>query len=439
MLHDTQRSAQVGKYPDLDRDPHKAITMMIAAMGLFFILAMLWMYFGSLSISVHAQGKVVPSSKVQNVQSLEGGILKELFVKEGDAVKQYDLVARIENVQFHSELGESEQNYWSMLAASARLDAEINNHDPEFPREVFNEAPEIVERERRLWTIRVQEHRAAIATATSQLEQKRQELLSTHLKVAGLTKNLGFAKESLEIEARLTEKNVGARADYLSADAKVNQILGDLKVAKAEVPRLNAAVLEAQSRINEAESVYRSDARKQRNELLAKISALTELMRGMQDKVSRSDLRAPMSGIVNRVLLNTIGGVVKAGENVMEIVPVEDKLQITVQVKPADMAFIHVDQPAKVRITAYDSSIFGSLDGKVIKVGADAILDERKENTYFDITLETDRNYLGKKEDKLTITPGMVADASIKTGQRTVLEYLLKPVVKTFRQSLQER
>jgi adhesin transport system membrane fusion protein len=250
---------------------------------------------------------------------------------------------------------------------------------------------------------------------------------------------LADAKESLAMEDKLLKQGAGARADYLSAKQRVSSVQGDLDAARVAVQRLQAAIQEARSKLAEADSRFIADASRERSEAQLKAATTSQQLPARSDKVSRREVHAPMDGIVNRILLNTVGGVAQAGQTLMELVPAQDTLLISARVKPADIAFLHPGQTAKIRISAYDSSIFGNLTGKVKRVGADAIVDKELKESYFEVILEADRNYLGQPSERLTISPGMAADASIRTGKRTVMEYLLKPVVKTLDKSLRER
>lgn len=435
------RSAPVTPNADFDQGPRGAVILMLASIVIFLVIGVVWMYYASLDISVHAAGKVVPSSKVQQIQSLEGGLLRELNVKEGQTVHKGDLLARIENLEFNSELGETHQTYWATLAALARLDSELGKKPLKFPAEVIKNAPEFVSREQELARERRAELEVSQDALRLQLDQRKQELQEGHSKVGSLTDNLSLAQEIFSIEKKLFDQGAGARADLLAAQQKVTAIQGELRVATLSLPRLESAVRESEARLREVETRSRAEASGQRSELQAKAAALAEILTSKRDRVSRRELRAPMDGVVNRVLLNTVGGVAKAGESIMEIVPIEDKLLVSARVQPADVAFIKPGQSAQVRISAYDFSVFGAIPGSVVRVGADALVDEKapQQPTYFEVLIETERNYVGKPEEKLTISPGMTADSSIQTGQRTILEYMLKPIVKTFNKALRER
>lgn len=426
-------------HPDLDRGAHRAALILVGGLAAFVLIALVWMNFAKLDISVQAAGKVIPSSRVQLIQSMEGGIVRNISVREGDPVKKGDLLAYVENRQYDAELGEGRQNQWAIASAIARLDAELSGGEPNFPAELQDQAPDLVAEQRALWLNRKRERDDALETVRRQTNQRQQELAEAKSRVNSLASLLASTKETLAIEEKLQSQGAGAMVDLLRARQEVTRIQSELDTARISIPRIQASIQEAQSRASEVTSKYRADASRERSELEAKQGALGEQITASEDRVSRRELRSPMDGVVNRLLINTVGGVAKPGETILELIPVQDTLQISARVKPSDIAFIRPGQPAKVRISAYDSSIFGSLEAKVLRVGADAVLDERQENLYFEVVLETKKNYLGKPEERLIISSGMAADASINTGKRTLMEYMLKPVVKTFDKSLRER
>lgn len=423
---------------DLDAGPKKAVLVLVASVAVFLLLGFVWMAFAHLDVSVHASGTVIPSKKLQLVQSLEGGILRELAVKEGQKVKQGQLLARLENRAFDAELGESRQNMLAMRATLARLEGDLSGKPPVFPADLEKAAPDAVLKERQLWQMRKAEQDASGEALQRQEEQRRQELEEAKSKAGSQEKTLELAKENLSIERVLFEKGAGARADYLTAQQRVTQAQGDLEQTRLSLPRLAAAIREIRARLAEARAKFRAEASAQRNEIQMKLAALEQLSAGKEDRVARHELTSPIAGVVNRILLPTLGGIAKPGESVMEVVPEEDSMLVAARVPPKDIAFIHVGQEATVRITAYDFSIYGPLEGKVVRVGADAVLDEKRE-PYFEVQVETKMKHVAEGNRQLPITPGMTTDTAIRTGRRTVLEYLFKPIAKTFRQSLEER
>ncbi len=429
----------LSSHHDYDRGPHKAVQYLVGVTALFFVLLLAWMSFAKLDISVNAIGAVVPSSRIQQIQSMEGGILQSIAAHEGSHVKKGDLLATVQNLQFNAELGESQQTYWGAQAALVRLQAEAQNRPPVFPAELEASAPELVREQRTLWQSRRQERENTLDTLSKQLAQRQQELAEAKAKHQALNDAIGPAREALAIEEKLAAAGAGARADLLSAQQRYTAQKGEQETTRIAIGRIQSAVQEAQARLVETKSRFATETSKEKNEVELRAATVNQQLTGRNDKVARRDLHASMDGTVNRVLLNTVGGVVKAGETIMEVVPAEDKLLIAARVKPTDIAFIKIGQPAKIRISAYDSSIFGTLAGTVVRVGADAIVDNERKESYFEVFLEAERNFLGLPEERLTISPGMGADASIKTGKRTMMDYMLKPVIKTLDKSLRER
>lgn len=423
---------------DLDPGPKRAILVLLGGLGALVLFLAVWSAIGKMDIAVNGHGQVVPSSRLQQVQSLEGGILSDLLVREGQAVHAGDVLARIDNPQFDATLGESRQNYWGMQATVARLEAELRGVEPRFSPEVLKNARAQAEWEMQTWRSRLKGLQASVAAARQQSAQRQSDVSGSRSRVEAAQRNLALAREALAIETRLNEQGAGSRADLLTAQQRVASLEGELQVIRSAEPGTRAAVGESEARIAEIEARFRAEANTQRNELQTRIEALRERMTGELDKVERRELRAPMDGVVNRIAVTTIGGVLKPGETVMDLVPHNDGVVITARVRPEDIGFLSAGQMAKVRISAYDASVFGSLDGVVRRVGADALQDERKE-MYFEVQIETS-NWLKDKQGKpLNVLSGMTADVSIRTGERTILEYMLKPIVKVLDTSLKER
>ncbi|WP_298623572.1 HlyD family type I secretion periplasmic adaptor subunit [uncultured Zoogloea sp.] len=429
----------ISSHPDFDRGPRKAVMILLGTTAAFFVIFFAWMSFAPLDISVNAVGTVVPSSRLQQIQSMEGGILQALNVREGAVVKKGDVLAIVQNLQFNAEQGEAQQGLWGAQAAIARLDAEARNAAPNFPPDLEKNAPDLVREQRNLWQTRRQERENTLETLSRQVTQRQQELAEARARHQAISESIGPARETLAIEERLAANGAGAKADLLNAQQRYSSQKGELETTRIAIGRIQAAVAEAQARLSETRSRFFAEISKEKSEAELRAAQISEQLTGRNDRVARREMRAPMDGVVNRLLVNTVGGVVKAGETIMEVVPAEDRLLITAKVKPSDIAFLKPGQDARIRVTAYDSSIFGSLPGKVVRVGADAVVDGEKKETYFEVLLEAEKNYLGDPAEHLTISPGMAADASIQTGKRTMMEYMLKPIVKTLDKSLRER
>ncbi len=432
------RTTSLSRHADLNHGPRKSALILTGLIFAFLIIITAWMNLAALDISVRATGSVVPSSRIQQVQSLEGGIIRELLVQEGQHVTAGQLLAKLDSVDYDAQLREQLQNYWGMLATLTRLDAEMQGSEPVFPADVSVQAPELVQRERALWASRQTAREARIATAEDVIEQREKQLAEARSQLASLRSRKQITLAQLEIETSLYEQDAGSRSEYLNAQAEDTRMNGEIETTRLTVARLEAAVAEAHASKRQVAAEFLAEVGQQYSELKTKVEALKETLPSSKDRLLRRNLHAPRDGIVNRLLVTTIGGVVKPGESIMEIVPVSGNLLISTRVKPSDIGFIKAGQKATIRISAYDSSVFGAIDGEVIRIGADTIFDERKQ-PYFEVQLKADKNYLENGDQQLPITPGMAVDVSIKTGKRTVMEYLLKPIVKNFQTALQER
>jgi adhesin transport system membrane fusion protein len=433
------RDKAVSSHIDLDRGPRWAAMALVAVVGLLLLFLFAWMALSKLDITVEASGKVVPSRKVQQIQSLEGGIVSELHVREGARIRKGELLMTLENKQFDANLGESRESFSGQRATLARLQAEVSGTSPAFPQDVQTSAPDLVRREMQLWTSRREEQSAQISGIRRQIEQRRQELDETQGRIRSLRQSLALAEQQLDIEEKLLSKGAGTRGAQLAAQQDVTRIQGDLRGAELAIPRVRAAIREAEAKLAETRAKFTALASAELNELQVRSAALSQKMTGDEDKVTRRTLRAPIEGIVNRLIVTTVGGVAKPGETLMEIIPIDDQMVIAVQVKPKDIAFLKPKQDAKIRVSAYDSSVYGAMDATVTRVGADAVLDPKQENLYFEVQLVANKNYVGRPEERLQILPGMTVDAHITTGQRTILAYLFKPITKALSSALQER
>ena len=435
MAAPRERLRQLGA--DLDVGPRRAAFVMVIVLLAFALVAFAWTALARVDVSVNARGSVIAPSRVQEVQSLEGGIVQQMLVQAGDHVRRGQPLAHLDTAQYAADLGESRQSMLAVRAARVRVDALLAGRQPDFGA-LEQQAPETVRHERQLWQDAQREYQAMLATAAEGVRHHEAERVETQTRLEGSEPALRVARESLAIEERLFNEGAGSRADYLAAQQRMLSQQSDLDTLRKSVVKLDAAVSEARAQGAEAAARARSQWCQQRIELEAKGAGLDNTVRGREDRVARRELLSPMDGVVNRVLIPTRGGVAAAGAPILEIVPSEEGLIVNARVKPADVGFIHVGQKATVRVLAYDFAIYGKLDALVERVGADALIDENKQ-PYVEVQLRCARTHLEHNGRQLAVTPGMPTDASILTGQRTVMQYLLKPVLKTFDSALQER
>ncbi len=424
---------------DPDRGPRRTVLAMVGVVLLFLVCAVVWALVAQLDVSVQARGAVIPPSRVQEVQSLEGGIVQQMLVVPGQVVKKGQLLAKLDTAQYIANLGESRQNQLAALAGRARVDALLAGSVPRFDPEWQREAPELIAKESQLWRDAMQEYQSSGAATREAVMARRGELAEAQARIQSLQGSLRVAEESLAIEERLYKEGAGARADFLSAQQRFLQLQTELDSLRQSLPRLQAGLAEAQAAGQEASSRARSLWGAQRNEFGTKAAALASTLSGQQDRVQRREVFSPVDGVVNRVLVPTLGGVAQPGKAILEIVPEEATLLINARIKPADIGFIRMGQDAHVRVLAYDPSTYGKLEGKVQNLGADALMDEKSGEPYFEVQLSAPRDQLKLHGKPLPITPGMPVDIGILTGQRSVAQYLLKPVLRSVQGALQER
>ena len=423
---------------DPDHGPGRIVVAMVGLIALFLVVAVVWALLAELDVAVQARGAVVPPSRLQEVQSLEGGVVEQMLVVAGQRVTKGQLLARLDTAQAKANEGESRQHQLAALAGRARVDALLSGGAPRFDEAWRREAPELIAKETQLWRDALSEYQSALAGAREAVQRRRGELAEAQGRIASLGASVRLGEESFAIEEKLFQQGAGARADYLAAQQKLQSQRAELESLQQSLPRLQAGLAEAQAQQAEAGAKARAQWGTQRSDYETKAAALAATLGGQQDKVARRDLVSPVDGVVNRVLVPTLGGVAQPGKAVLEVVPEESQLLLNVRVKPADIGFIHTGQGAHVRVLAYDSSTHGKMDAKVERVGADAVLDDKGE-PYFEVQLSADSGQLKLHGKPLPITPGMPVDVGILTGRRSVMQYVLKPVLRGVQGALQER
>ncbi|CAB3659630.1 MAG: HlyD family type I secretion periplasmic adaptor subunit [Achromobacter pulmonis] len=400
------------------------------------LLLLLWAGFGYIDEVVRGEGKVVPSRQVQIIQSLDGGIVEEILVKPGQEVEAGQILLKLDPTRFASSLGENNAEYLSLLAKSARLKALATGEPFVAPEEVLKQAPGLVEMERNAWQARTTELNATVNVAREQLKQRQEELRETIAKRDQASTSCSLTSRELQVTRPLLKSGAVSEVDLLRLQRDVARYCGEQKGAEAQIGRIEASIKEAQSKIEESELNIRNQARNELSETNTKLSTLRQGKLALADRVKLAEVRAPVRGTVKTLFNNTVGGVVQPGKDIIEIVPKDDTLLLEVRILPRDIGFLHPDQKAEVKFTAYDFAIYGGLEGKVEQIGADTVTDE-KGNSYYVVRVRTDRSTVGDKN--LPIIPGMVAEVHILTGKRTVLQYLLKPVLRAKANAFTER
>jgi len=405
---------------------------------LFFVIAFTWAKFANLDEVTRGDGKVIPSSKIQIIQNLEGGILAEILVEEGDVVARGQPLLRLDDTRFSSSYRETRLNYLDLLAKAARLRSEANNQTLDIPETVWKEDQKLAKNEVALYESRAAELRSNLGILTHQESQTRQELAELNSSKEKLARSYAFVKQELAMSEPLEAEGAISEVEILRLKRSVNDMKGELDASRLAIPRLQSELEEMKNKIKDLEISFRTQARSELNEIEAELSGVEEILRNQGDRVSRTLVTSPVMGAVNRVMVTTIGGVIQPGMDIMEIVPLGGNLLVEAHVRPADIAFLRPDQDAQVKLTAYDYAIYGGLPAKLEHISADTITDENGDSFYL-IRVRTERSHLGTDDNPLKIIPGMTAVVDILTGEKTVLDYLLKPVLRARERALRER
>ncbi|MEM9356425.1 MAG: HlyD family type I secretion periplasmic adaptor subunit [Pseudomonadota bacterium] len=423
---------------DLLRPPGRGLDVLVIALVALVFAFIAWSAFAVIEEVTRGEGRIVPASKIQIVQNLEGGIVEELKVQEGDQVSAGAVLLRIDPTQATSNHGEARQRIFGLRVLIARLRAEIESVELSFAPEISQAASSLVAREREHFVERKTELNAALSVLTSQAKQRSQEIKELKAKIGRLGQAAKLAKEELAILKPLAARRAVSRTKLIDAERKLNDTLGSLEAAELAVPRIEAQLQEVQQRRKEKRSAFRADALKQLTQARVELAALQQSSRGQADTLARTTVRAPVNGIVKTVSVTTIGQVIKPGSDLVEIVPINDTLLVEARVRPSDIAFLRPGQPALVKLTAYDFALYGGLDGRLERIGADSVTNDKGES-YYVITVRTTTNKLTHGGADLPIIPGMVVQVDIKTGRKTVLTYLTKPLTRVRQEALRER
>lgn len=402
-----------------------------------FVSLISWAAYFEIDEVARGDGKVIPSSQVQIIQNLEGGIVDELLVKEGEIVEKDQILLRINDTRFSSPLKESQSQRGALQAKIARLTAEAESKEFTITSDVSEQDKEFWQNEKSLFVARQQGLQASFNILEQQKNQKNQEIRELKSKQSQLEKSRNLVQQELKITRPLVKQGIMSEVELLRLERQANDIQGEMETTRLSIPRAEAGLEEVKKKMEETAANFRSAARTELNENKAKLSGLSESNVALEDRVKRTAVRSPVKGTVKQIKVNTVGGVVQPGMDLLEIVPLEDNLLIEAKVRPSDIAFLHAGQPAMIKFTAYDFSIYGGLTAKLEHISADSITNEKGE-AFFLIRLRTDKNYLGEQK-RFPIMSGMIATVDILTGRKTILDFLMKPLNKIRERALRER
>lgn len=383
-------------------------------------------------------GQVVPSLETQVIQSLEGGILSNLFVREGDRVREGQLLARINNVTFTTDQGGIEARLAALTLKQARLQAEADGDvfNPQGPMRDAN--TDLADNELNLYRSRQAEYRNSLSILEDRVRQARGSLSETRAEINGYTNSRQLIEQELSITRGLVAKKAVPKLDQIRLERELSGLDGSLNTARQRINRLNAELSAARRELTDQRAKFRSQALAELSQVKAEIAGFSQSLKAASDRVNRTELKAPVDGVVKTVSVKTLGGVVEPAKPLMEIVPVDEALKVTAKIAPADIAFIAVGQSVKVKVTAYDPQKFGSLDGVLTRISADTVQDQEG-NLFFAIDVETEKSFLGNENNSLPIIPGMQTEIEIITGEQSIMAYLLKPLLRARDRALTER
>ena len=416
-------------------------SMIIRGVFAFIIIFFIWAYFAEIDEITVGEGKVIPSSQVQIIQNLEGGIVADIPVKVGDLVSKGQIIMRLDPTRFSSSMSETQAKRDSLLAKVARLEAEATGMQFKAPAELMKTNPQLVNEERTLMESRQQELSTAMMVLRQQAEQRAQELSEKKANYQQLRESQDLVSQELKISKPMAAQGVMSAVEILRLERQLSDVKGQMDAARLAIPRLEQAAAEARSKITASMAKFRSDAAADLNLARAELAGTSAVSLAAEDRLARTAVRSPVSGIIKQLKVTTVGGVIQPGMEVMEIVPLEDNLLVETKIRPSDVGFLRPGQEATVKVTAYDFSIYGGLDALVENITADTITTEKGDKTesFYIVRVRTKSTTFSASKKALPIMPGMVATVHIRTGKKTILNYLLKPIIKARYDAMRER
>lgn len=418
----------------LDQEPLKT-RRLLYAIALSVVVMIVWATFAEVDIVTRGQGKVIPSRQVQILGSQDGGVITEILVREGDLVQQGELLLKLDQTRSQSSLGENMAERSGLIVRAARLRAMVDGQPFEPSQVMLTETADIVYQEQQLYDSRLEELEVQKGIARQQLKQRREELRELGVRRGQLGRELELATEELSRTTPMIESGAVSPVEVLRLQREVNKAEGELKQTRAQLSRISASISEAEGKLAGVDLEFSNGVREQLADTVNRINALTEAGAGLSDRVRQTNLLSPVTGTIKQLLYNTVGGIVLPGRDIVELIPADDSLLVEVRVRPQDIAFMAPGQVANVKVTAYDFVVYGGLEGKVEQIGADTVLDEEG-NAFYEVSVRTTTVAFGKDQP---IIPGMTVEVDILTGKKTIMAYLMKPVLRAQQRSLSER
>lgn len=420
-------------------EPGRAAQLLLYVIAGLVLMTIIWASVAKLDRVTRGEGRVVTSNQLQEIQYLEGGIVQEILVSPGQKVLKGDVLIKLDPTQINVEFNQGREGYNVLASKIARLESEAALKPVDFSRKLSLASPRMVANEKALYKARKAELDASIEVETRKLDQRREALEDSKVSFGTAQEALVLAQQELELVERLVEKGIEPQVELLRARQREAAARSDVQRGKIAVNRTEFEIAETEGEIERIRTTFAASAADDLSRAKTELEELKGELPALQDKVARTDIRAPVSGVINRVLVSTIGGVVAPGETIVEIVPSEDTLLVEAKIKPSDIGFLHVGQETKVGITAFDSSVYGSMPGVIETISPDAIEDEKSGESFYTISVRTNTDALQSKRGNLKILPGMAAEVSVLNGKRTVLAYILKPLADISNKAMKDQ
>lgn len=422
-----------------EHEVRRGASVLLYAILAFVVVFFVWSSTAHLDTVTRAQGRVIPSGRLQVVQSLEGGVVQAIHVRQGQQVSEGTALVSLSSMQADGDYQARRQQRFALTARTTRLRAELaGDAPPKFGAELERGAAEFVTIEMSAWRNRRQERDSQVRVLDSQRDQRQREIVETQLAIRTALRTLELGREERRILAQLVSRGLEPQIELVRLDRLIADAEGRYESARAAIARLESALAEVVARKDATLNQIRSQAQAELNQAIAELRALEETMPALADRVGRTELKSPVRGILQRLMVTTVGGVVRPGDPVAEVLPVDDQLVFEAMILPQDIGFVKVGQLARIKITAYDYSIFGSMEGTVTQVSPDAVTNERGES-FYTARVETKAPVLQSGERELPVLPGMQAQVDVVTGSKTVLQYLSKPVIAVRENAFRER
>ncbi|SHO49154.1 HlyD family type I secretion periplasmic adaptor subunit [Desulfopila aestuarii] len=414
------------------------LNVLLYVICLVIVAAVIWAYFAELDERTKGIGRTIPSQQIQVVQNLEGGIIKEIHVVEGQFVHAGDLLVTIDDTGIGSSYSESASKINELRAKSSRLRAEAGITDTLVELEGDQNMARLMENEKRLFATQLRQYENQQSVLQQQLQQRKVELVDAEQDLKSFKTSQDMINREMQLSRPLLKKNLISELEFLQLEQRDLEKKQEINRTIKKIEKLNLQIIEAEQKIKELEETRKAEALEELNAAMAEIDRLTFTQVAIEDRVTRTSVRSPVDGTVKQLLINTVGGVVKPGMDILEIVPIDKNVLVETKIKPSDIAFIYPGQKAILKFTAYDFAIYGGLDGEVTLISADTITDEKGEEFYL-VRVKCDKNYLGTEDNKKNIIIGMTAQVDIITGKKTVMQYIMKPILRAKYNALRER